>query len=84
MFGPDEKVYGEDASIAAEFQAVWYATHVLSVADFEQTAKPEQMRIMRAAARRATSRSARCECSVANSSIRQTSQVKREAPVDER
>ena len=51
VFGPNETVFGDDATIAAEFQAVWHATHVLSVADFEQTAQAEQMRIMRAAAR---------------------------------
>lgn len=51
VFAPNENLFGENAAIAAEYQAVWYATHVLSVADFDQTAQPEQMRIMRAAAR---------------------------------
>ncbi len=51
VFGPNDGYYGSNAVVAAEYQAVWYATHVLSVADFNQTAHPEQMRIMRAAAR---------------------------------
>ena len=51
VFGPNEAYYGTNAVVAAEYQAVWYATHVLSVADFNQTAHPEQMRIMRTAAR---------------------------------
>jgi len=51
VFGPDEALYGNSAAVAAEYEAVWYATHVLSVADFNQTAHPEQMRIMRTAAR---------------------------------
>lgn len=51
IFGPDETRFGSNAAVAAEYEAVWYSTHVLSVADFAQTAHPEQMRIMRAAAR---------------------------------
>lgn len=51
IFGPDEARYGSSAAVAAEYEAVWYSTHVLSVADFAQTAQPAQMRIMRAAAR---------------------------------
>ena len=51
IFGPDETRFGSNATVAAEYEAVWYSTHVLSVADFAQTAHPEQMRIMRAAAR---------------------------------
>lgn len=51
IFGPDESRFGANATVAAEYEAVWYSTHVLSVADFAQTAHPEQMRIMRAAAR---------------------------------
>ena len=37
--------------VAAECNAVWYATHVLSISDFNHTAEPQQMRIIRAAAR---------------------------------
>jgi hypothetical protein len=51
IFGPDPTRFGTNATVAAEYEAVWYSTHVLSVADFAQTAHPEQMRIMRAAAR---------------------------------
>lgn len=51
VIGASEVYYGSNATVAAEYQAVWYATHVLSVADFNQTAHPEQMRIMRAASR---------------------------------
>lgn len=51
IFGANEAYYGKNAGIAAECNAVWYATHILSISDFAQTAQPQQMRIIRAAAR---------------------------------
>ena len=51
IFSPNEAYYGKNAGIAAECNAVWYATHVLSISDFSQTAEPQQMRVVRAAAR---------------------------------
>lgn len=51
VFGPDEKRHGRDALVAAEAQAVWYSTHLLSVFDFDQTAHPQQIRIVGVATR---------------------------------
>lgn len=47
----NERYYGANATVAAESRAVWYSTHVLSICDFDVTADPQQMRVMRAAAR---------------------------------
>ncbi|MGE0484219.1 MAG: hypothetical protein AB7Q81_08755 [Gammaproteobacteria bacterium] len=51
VFGPNEAAYGRDAMLVAESKAIWYATHLLSILDFEQTAQPQQVRMLGAAAR---------------------------------
>ncbi len=51
VFGPNEAFYGRDAMLAAEAKAIWYATHMLTVFDFDQTAQPQQIRVMGAATR---------------------------------
>jgi hypothetical protein len=51
VFGPNEAYYGKNAAMAAETKAIWYATHVLSMFDFEITAQPQQIRIMSIATR---------------------------------
>lgn len=51
VFGPNEAYFGRNASVAAEMRAIWYATHLVSIIDFEQTAQPQQIRIMAAATR---------------------------------
>ncbi len=51
VFGPNEAYYGRNAPMAAEMRAIWYSTHLVSIVDFEQTAQPQQIRIMGAATR---------------------------------
>lgn len=51
VFGPNEARYGANAQVAAELHAIWYATHVLSISDFEQTAQPQLIRVIGAATR---------------------------------
>lgn len=51
VFGPNEAFFGANAQSAAEFKAIWYATHVLSISDFEQTAQPQLIRVISAATR---------------------------------
>jgi len=50
VFGPDEVYYGRNAALAAEYKAIWYATHMLSISDFDQTGEPQQIRVMSSAA----------------------------------
>ena len=45
IIGANEAYYGRDSVLAAEAKAVWYATHFLSLCDFDQTAQPSQIRI---------------------------------------
>jgi hypothetical protein len=45
IMGADDSYYGRDSVLAAETKAVWYATHFLSLCDFDQTAQPSQIRI---------------------------------------
>ncbi|MBK8959312.1 MAG: hypothetical protein IPM80_12975 [Proteobacteria bacterium] len=45
IMGANEDYYGRDGTLAAEAKAVWYATHFLSLCDFDQTAQPNQIRI---------------------------------------
>lgn len=51
VIGANEERYGRNAQLTAEYRAVWYATHVLSIFDFDLTAQPQQIRIMTAATR---------------------------------
>ena len=51
IFELNEDYYGTSAQMAAENKAIWYATHVLCIFDFELTGQPKQIRIMSAAAR---------------------------------
>lgn len=51
VFGANDKAYGRDAGIIAEHKAIWYATHLLTVVDLEQTAQPQQVRVLGAATR---------------------------------
>jgi len=45
ILGADDAYYGRDNVLAAEAKAVWYATHFLSLCDFDQTAQPSTIRI---------------------------------------
>lgn len=45
IMGANDGYYGRDSVLAAEAKAVWYATHFLSLCDFDQTAQPSQIRI---------------------------------------
>jgi hypothetical protein len=45
VIGASEQAFGRDAPLVAEVRAVWYATHFLSIYDFDQTALPQQVRI---------------------------------------
>ncbi|MCB1747947.1 MAG: hypothetical protein H6977_08915 [Gammaproteobacteria bacterium] len=51
VFGQNESAYGREAALVAEHKAIWYCTHLLSILDFEQTAQPQQVRMLGAAAR---------------------------------
>lgn len=51
IFGPNEELHGKSAQAVSENRAIWYATHVLCIFDFELTGQPQQIRIMSAAAR---------------------------------
>ena len=44
IFGPNESFFGKEAANAAEMKAMWYATHFLSLCDFQQTVQPQQFR----------------------------------------
>ena len=48
---PKKDLHGTNAQVVAENTAIWYATHVLSIFDFELTGQPQQIRIMGAANR---------------------------------
>ena len=45
IIGANDSYFGRDAVLAAEAKAVWYATHFLSLCDFDQTAMPGQIRL---------------------------------------
>ena len=45
IIGASDGYCGRDAMLVAEAQAVWYATHFLSLCDFDQTALPGQIRL---------------------------------------
>lgn len=51
VFGPNEAAFGRDAALLCENKAIWYSTRLLSILDFEQTAQPQQVRMLGAAAR---------------------------------
>lgn len=51
IIGTNEAYYGRHAPVVAEARALWYCTHVISIMDFEQTAQPQQIRVMSAATR---------------------------------
>ncbi len=51
VISADDQRYGRNAQLTAEYRAVWYSTHVLSIFDFDQTAQPQQIRIMTTATR---------------------------------
>jgi hypothetical protein len=51
IFRMDNARHGANANIAAEYEAICYATHVLSISNFDETGDPQQIRIMTAAAR---------------------------------
>lgn len=45
IIGANHSYFGRDAVLAAEAKAVWYATHFLSLCDYDQTALPGQIRL---------------------------------------
>ncbi len=45
ILGANDGYYGRDTVLAAEAKAVWYATHFLSLCDFDETAQPSQIRL---------------------------------------
>ncbi len=47
----DSARYGRDADIAAELDAIWFSTHLLTIIDFETTADSRVVRITGAATR---------------------------------
>ncbi|MEQ8661878.1 MAG: hypothetical protein RLW62_13770 [Gammaproteobacteria bacterium] len=51
VIGVDAKRYGRHAATIAEHRAIWYATRMLCIVDFEQTAESQQVRMMGAATR---------------------------------
>jgi hypothetical protein len=51
VIAANEAYYGRNAQFAVEYLAIWYATHLLAIIDFEQTADPQQIRVMGAATR---------------------------------
>ncbi len=51
IFTPNAEFFGQNAQVAAEHRAAHYATHLLCISDFEQTAQPHQIRIIGAATR---------------------------------
>lgn len=51
VIGASEKVFGRLATGVAEHKAIWYATRLLCIVDFDQTAQPQQVRMMGAATR---------------------------------
>lgn len=51
IIGMNEAYYGRDAALAAEHKAIWYSTHLLNVFDFDQTAQPQQIRVVNHATR---------------------------------
>lgn len=51
VIGANDKVFGQNAAIVAEYRAVWYATHFLAIANLDQTSDPQQIRLMSAAGR---------------------------------
>lgn len=46
VIAPNAAYYGEQAAVAAEMNAVWYATHFLSIIDTDQTAQPTHVRLL--------------------------------------
>ena len=48
---PNPGYYGNDADIACEIEAVWYATHFLCIAELDQTVEPHQVRLLSYATR---------------------------------
>jgi hypothetical protein len=51
VVGADAAVYGRHAALLAEHKAIWYATRMLCIIDFDQTAQSNQVRMMGAATR---------------------------------
>lgn len=51
VIGPNERAHGRSAVAIAEYKAIVYSTHFLGISDFEQTAQPQQIRILSAATR---------------------------------
>ena len=45
IIGANDSFFGRDAVLAVEAKAVWYATHFLSLCDFDQTAQPSTIRV---------------------------------------
>jgi len=51
VIGANESAFGRLATGVAEHKAIWYATRLLCIVDFDQTAQPQQVRMMGAATR---------------------------------
>jgi len=51
VIGPNENAFGRLATGVAEHKAIWYSTRLLCIVDFDQTAQPQQVRMMGAATR---------------------------------
>jgi hypothetical protein len=51
VFGPNASLHGQNADIAAEYHALWYATHLLNIMDFDGTSEPRRIRLLTAARR---------------------------------
>jgi hypothetical protein len=43
---PNPGYYGDDADIACEIDAIWYASHFLCIAELDQTVEPHQIRML--------------------------------------
>jgi hypothetical protein len=51
IIGPNPGYYGEQSEMACELKAIWYSTHLLCIADLDQTAQPTHIRLLTSATR---------------------------------